>query len=372
MKKRDIQLPVLVFALLQSCGANANFFDDQLNLNGMFRTDYVSMTEGSQENPLELDREACYYGQPEHGTELFIEVHESEACPAGPVVYEAGPFYHSNLEPGVESFWVLSANVETYAFSGLPESAPLGELQGPPNLSTSLTGDPGLLKFHMIEKPQLPFNIQNGFEAHLIIDNEGPGEAPKFEWAVPFLGLGAQQGWGNGGPVGHINLPGAPATTAWTSQLNIANAGTSQAAMSYNVVANAEWGGKRRSIQVLIFHHNIETSTDFEAGTHRHWNWPAKNSVWFPGADIAFIDAEDIEVHCGPGVGSVPRISHLGETYRYWLDWDFLFRCLSDRGLFDDPMPDGQPIPLLGVHWAVELYGNASIWAIVSDMEMLL
>ena len=61
-----------------------------------------------------------------------------------------------------------------------------------------------------------------------------------------------------------------------------------------------------------------------------------------------------------------------GLGYEFLVDWEVLFRCLSDRGLFDDPMPEDEVVPLLGVHWVVELFGNASIWSVVSDMEMVL
>ena len=46
-----------------------------------------------------------------------------------------------------------------------------------------------------------------------------------------------------------------------------------------------------------------------------------------------------------------------------------LFECMSDNDLFDTPMPSSN-VPLLGVHWGDELFGDAAIWVIVEDMKM--
>lgn len=382
---------------------SADFFDDQGNRLGWFRTDYASSTEGTLHNPLEIDTVECYYGQEEFGTELLVEVHASEACPTGPGIYPGGPYYHANIPQDASSFWVLSANVEVFAFAEGDVAAPLGELQGPPNLSTSLDGPPGLVRFKMLPADRSINETRNaiwksagrprkrhpgllgknglaskgqvdsvdGYEAHLLIDNEGHGVEPRFADAIPFLGIGAQRGWGNAGDVGRMNHPGAPHSTYWVSRVNQITARRLHDAMSHNVVANAEWSGKSRMIQLLLHHHNVETSTEHIPGTHRHWNWPAKNSFWYPGADIVFIDAEDVATHCGDGVGHLPRILEIGQPYEFLVDWEFLFRCLSDHGLFDDPMPEHEVVPLTGIHWVVELFGNASIWAVVSGMEMV-
>jgi hypothetical protein len=402
MIKKSV-LPLLAAGVLDT-EVFADYFDDQGNRLGRFRTDYTSPTEGTLKNPLEIDTSECYYGQEEFGTERLIEVHSSEACPTGPGVYPGGSYFHSNVPDDGGSFWVLSVNVEVFAFAEDDYTgAPLGELQGPPNLSTSLTGPPGLTRFKMLPANKMENGARfakwesgglswkkrdsnrgrsfrtskgdggsiQGYEAHLVIDNEGPDGEPRFLNAIPFLGFGAQKDWGNEGYVGRMNHPNAPHSTYWVSRLERARAGRPQDAMSHNIVANARWGGKIRMIQLLLHHHNVESSTEWIPGTHRHWNWPAKNSFWYPGADIVFIDAEDVETHCGENAGYVPRIVKTGVSYEFLVDWEVLFRCLSDRGLFDDPMPDDEVVPLLGIHWVVELFGNATIWAVVSGMEMV-
>jgi len=135
------------------------------------------------------------------------------------------------------------------------------------------------------------------------------------------------------------------------------------------VFAIAEWDGKPRMLYVNLFHYMSEWSSQNSPGSHYHWNWTASNSFYYPGADIAFIDAEDIITHCGSGVGTVPRITSLGVKTYYSLDWEVLYRCVSDNGLFDTPMPTST-VPLLGVHWGGELFGDAAIWVVVEDMKM--
>jgi hypothetical protein len=248
----------------------------------------------------------------------------------------------------------------------------LGALQGAPNISTDLVGGPDLLDFFMEPRFEDGSVEPKAYVANLIIDNEGSDGRPKFPNAIPFIGIGAHKGWGNRRRVGRMNVTGAPRASAWISTLKSAFAGRPEDAYSHTVVAVAKWRGKQRMIQLLLYHHNLEASDAYRPGIHRHWNWPARNSFWYPGADIAFIDAEDIEIHCGPGAGTVPRMTEPGESYIYYLDWEFLFRCLSDQQLFDDPMPKHRAVSILGVHWVVELFGNASIWVTVSDMEMVL
>jgi len=207
------------------------------------------------------------------------------------------------------------------------------------------------------------------YQAHLLVDNEGTSGA-KFDGAIPFLSIGAQYGRGNASYVGKMNSFGVPRRTTWASKVNMATATGSDTNYHY-VVAIATWGGKTRMLFVNLFHYNTDWSSSSSLGLHRHWNWRASHSFYYPGADIAFIDAEDIVTHCGSGVGTVPRITSIGVTTYYSLDWEALYRCVSNGGLFDTAMPTSA-VPLLGVHWGNELFGDAAIWVIVEQMKMAL
>lgn len=353
----------------------ADYFDDQGNLLGKFRTDYNSQSEGSSSNPLSLGT-GCYYPQSEFGTDIFIPVHNSEACPTGPTVYPGGPYPFSGGPFNQTSYWVLAANVEL-TFSEYPGDAPLGSLQGAPNLSTSLTASPDLMSFYMTPVfNTYPYINADFYKANLIVDNEGASGA-KYPAALPFISFGGQENRGNNGAVGHINVLGKPDKTHWKSTINLSSGiGNPNAvppiivAKQHIVFATAEWSGKKRMVQIFLYHYGIENSSSSSAGTHLHWNWPALNSYHYPGADIAFVDAENLVTRCGSGVGTVPRMTSIGTKYVYTIDWGNVFRCMSDKGLFDEPMPY-TAVPILGVHWAVETFGDVSVWAIVEDVFML-
>lgn len=346
----------------------ADYFDDQGFILGRIRTDYNSQTEGSSSNPLDIGP-ICHYDSTD--PVKLIKVHADD-CPTAPTVYPGGPFPYATVPHSSSSFFVLSANVEFPSF-GTSVLGGGSQGQGAPNLSSSLTGSPDLLSFLRIPVFQYLGQVTPiKWKANLIIDNEGSG-GPKYDEAIPFVAIGAQNDRGNAGYVGWMNKSGAPKRTTWNSTVSMATATGTEDLNYHYVMAIAEWGERRRMLFVHLFHYNFETSNSTNLkGLHRHWNWPAKNSFYYPGADIAFIDAEDIVTHCGSGVGTVPRITSLGVKTSYSLNWEALFGCMSDNDFFDTPMPASDDVPLLGVHWGVELFGDAAIWTIVEDMKMAL
>ncbi len=91
-----------------------------------------------------------------------------------------------------------------------------------------------------------------------------------------------------------------------------------------------------------------------------------QESYFYPGAEFAFIDAEDVQSHCGI---SVPRLTSVGQEITYNLNLWWLFQCISNLNGWDSPMPSFPAI--LGVHWAVEMTGvNGKLWTSVHDMQL--
>jgi hypothetical protein len=136
----------------------------------------------------------------------------------------------------------------------------------------------------------------------------------------------------------------------------------------------SEWGGKQRMLFINLFHWNLDVSdSEGDVGNHLHWNWPIQQSFYYPGADIAYMDAEHIQQYCGI---YVPELIYIGDEYPYNLDLTALFQCASgnnteNKNLFDVAMPPGSH-PIKGVHWAVEGTGvNGWLWIAVHDMKML-
>ena len=365
-----IQIGVAFFALGFNALGIADNFDDPGNLYGKFRTDYEDEDEGTSSNDELQIGSTCYFEDAYPDDPILIMV-GSQACPDSPTVYYGTSFYFSNLSSSTQTpFWVISGNVEPSFSTTTLLDDDLDSIQGPPSLSTNLDGNPFLLQFYMLGIP--PVGSPDKFEANLILDNEGSSHE-KFVGAWPFLSIGAQKNHGNSGRVGAMNEQYALHKTTWISTLRMVNyeSGNEANNGAHYAIAVAKWGGKLRMIQIALYHYNLEYSNSQNAGVHHHWNWTAENSVWYPGADIVFADVEDLNTHCGSGVGTVPEILLTNHAYTYLLDWEVTFECMSSEGLFDMAMPTSTSVNILGVHWAIEAVGNTSMWVAVSDMGMV-
>ncbi len=121
------------------------------------------------------------------------------------------------------------------------------------------------------------------------------------------------------------------------------------------------------------FHGPINYSRGTGLGISRHWDWPVQDSFLYPGADIAFMDVDALAKHCPQAVlGDADMINEPGERREYRFDLTATYRCASDAGLFDVPMPEHEPVDLVGAHWGVEsTLGNHQIWASVENMRIL-
>jgi hypothetical protein len=138
--------------------------------------------------------------------------------------------------------------------------------------------------------------------------------------------------------------------------------------------STAEWGGKTRMLFVALNHESDLYGSELHwsnsiNGTHSHWNWQMQESFYYPGADIAYMDAEDVYALCG---FSMTRLVNVGDSVDYSVVLDDLYRCASDKGLFDTPMPYAL-VPITGVHWGNEGTGsNVALWTSVHNMRMRL
>ncbi len=116
----------------------------------------------------------------------------------------------------------------------------------------------------------------------------------------------------------------------------------------------------------------LEFSTP-TSGTHSHWNWQMQESFHHPGADVAFMDAEDVGALCNNPDMAMARLRNVGHNANYSIELDDLYRCASDNNLFDTPMPTIAPVPITGVHWVNEGTGlNVGLWTSVHNMRMRL
>ena len=90
---------------------------------------------------------------------------------------------------------------------------------------------------------------------------------------------------------------------------------------------------------------------------HAHWNWNIRESLFYPGADIVYLDAEDLSKE----EMVLPRLEQVGQKLTYSIDLQVLFTIASrsQHGVsFDIPFPNTPDLPVYGVHWAVEVCGE--------------
>ncbi|MEM9554039.1 MAG: hypothetical protein AAGC60_07255 [Acidobacteriota bacterium] len=342
-------------------------FDDPGFSQARIQTEYIN--EGTWANPLTVD--PCVY--PPAST-----INNPGPCSGADSVYGSGfqalGWAQNRSLSSAGQYWVLGMNVEFDAFENCNP--------GPPNMSAP-RAEPGfgLMGFKAIKSTSVGEQFWRG---HLVLNNtidQNPCSAQSGAYIIPFLSLGAQQSRGNSRAVGALNATnGAPYKTRFTYKLWDYYPGAP--AFSY-VYAIASWGGESRLLFVRLFHEGPggELPNGEFGGL---WNWPARESFYAPGADLAYFDAERTAAYCGhPIRRSVPSdksTNHAVNNFNYEIDWQTLFRCASNRGLFSDPMPQTwqqQNIPLHGVHWANEVAGNAgtgqggALWTSVHGMLML-
>ena len=210
------------------------------------------------------------------------------------------------------------------------------------------------------------------YRAHLVMN--GTFANPAYG-GIPYLSLGAEHYRGNGSQVGSMAIqPGYSfcfrcrvkfKAKLWDFLLPDP-VGSQPATLAFYLFARSYWDGKPRGLFITLAHWGIGWSGSTSL-TNSQWNWPIQDSFYSPGADIAYMDAEDIQPLCGI---SVPRLVSMGQQISYQLDLRPLFNCASNNGGFDSPIPPGRPIE--GVHWAVEMTGEDGwLWVSVHDMEVV-
>ncbi len=346
-------------------GFAANFQSPQ------FRSDYDDIYAGTPLSPLTYDE--CMY-------EVSII-----RCPQQYMQDEGSidrlPSLRSPASKASENAFVISANNEVLAplnyliddnsidrkIDAPPYDAHHNCNPGPPNESFFVREDDlGGAGVYALRDGGIELFLNSSFIANQGDENLtdcGP-------YSVPFLAFGSQQDRGQEHPVAilaHPNHPDyllSPNTLSFSAILKefeenprIFDHRTGQlhstASSHVRIFFTAQWGGENRMLFV-----NLKTS--FKNGGSDHlakvdWNWPIRESFYYPGGDLAFFEIDQIQETCG--FGDFDKISMNRET-EYKLNLSLLFQCASDLGLFNSPMPDDQHIPVTGIHWALESHST--------------
>lgn len=296
---------------------------------------------------------------------------------AGCVSYPGSPAFALNTP--AERYWVLVANSDP-SFDQCND--------GPPGLSHRVRdpmADPAPALYKVAMEP-LPDGARR---AHLIInasdhpfhcDRPGYRQGPHF--VIPFLSLGAHRDHGQDGPVALINLstwPQAPnQQVQWTSRTwsyqpfgcdaRKGEAICDAAGVHAGFYAIARWDGIAR----LLFIDTVgQDALDYTAidPPHTRWNWPLRDSLFYPGAEVAVLTSGHLRNLCGM---SVPPLPLQGLTARaYSVDLASLYSCAERLRLFSSPMPYAQDIPVEGFHWYLESVGTrGALWISVERPEV--
>jgi len=315
------------------------------------RTAYDAVDEGMTGNPITLSYPfagtgGCYFSNAING-----------GCVGGDTVYgTASNYWSQNLNPGDPNFWILELNNEP-AFDN-------GCNSGPPDLSLSRSLPlQGLMGFRMDDADGEGFN-----RAHLAMDLSYQTTEVPCGITIPFLSIGAHETRGNGKPLAWIAPPGhgnpLPELVSFTAKVEAytpAQCAACAPVFVFQMWAIAEWGGVPRMLFLELFHEGLDSCSDTaptgDCAGALDWNWPIEESYLFPGADLAFLDAEDVDRLCG---FPVERLTTVGQEVAYDLNLGELFDCASNLGLFLDPMPP-EPVPVRGLFWGDEGQGESGL-----------
>jgi len=282
-------------------------------------------------------------------------------CQTGPLAYGdmSNAFGQRGGWRDGPPFWIVDINNEP-AFDACNP--------GPPHLSLPLRrpGE-GLAGFRMQRAGP-------AWAAHLALSLgfENPCGAS----AIPFLSVGAREETGNGMPVAFANQAVGTAPHRLQFTINIeafespATPDGGDGAAFVSVLAVAQWRDIPRMLYINLLHFNRDIAPPGSLG--RVWNWPVAEHYFYPGADIAYFDAEHVDALCGISIPELAPVA--GTSIRYSLKLHRLFRCASRLGLFRDRMPNrhnAPNLPIQSVHWAIEAQGSeGQVWISVHDPHM--
>lgn len=310
-----------------------------------------------------------------HG-QLKPEMQMEEACGGdkkrvgdtwvGCTTYKQSPYFEIN-KPKSEYF-VTIANSEP-AFDQCND--------GPPGLSQRITDPTGIhANLYKVGVEDISSSVKR---AHLVINmSEHHFYCPRKnakQLLIPFLSVGAHNGFGQNGPVAYMNRNAKTnKKIKWTSKIQqyqpftcTAEFKDCVAGVHSGIYAISKWDGKNHLVFIdFIGEGAMETLYD---GTHNpnpgqsdpkrvFWNWPIAESFYYPGAELAYLTTTSLERMCGIKLDRV-RPATNKDARDYELDITRIFACVSDQKIFTTPMPSNQDVALEGFHWYMETIGSA-------------
>ena len=281
----------------------------------------------------------------------------------GCLTYPGSPYF--SLNSPQSQYWVIVANSEP-AYDQCND--------GPPGLSHTIR-DPLVDPAPALYKVAMEKLESGARRAHLIVNASNhpfrcdrPGYKQGPHSVFPFLSLGAHRGHGQEGPVAVMNR-GLPQRVQWTSRTwGYAPFGCDAAkgrelcfaqGVHAGFYAMSSWNGVKRLLFVDLV---SEGDLDYGRGPpgKTHWNWPIAESLYYPGAELAYLTSDLLATHCSI---DVPRLPLDGLWADYSVDVTALFACAGELALFSSPLPADGNVALDGFHWYLESVGTqGALW----------
>jgi hypothetical protein len=391
---RFVLLVVCAFLSLRAFDSLAAGFADQGFVRGAVRTEYAD-GKGTSLSPLQLSytsptKEGCvweaadpnnFWGCPGRApfpgsipTPWLGLAQNRDACGdvTSPrsgdtwiacVAYQQSKQFAINWQLG-QDYWVVIANSDP-AFDQCN--------LGPPDLSWPVVNP-------RVDATPSYYKVsseQNGprKRARLIINaNEFSHRCrndPQRDWfyTIPFLSVGAQQGRGQNEPILTMQkrTPGDGQSDRVFFDVGVLSyeafgcrAGSSSICKAGGVHAGiwmtSSWRGKARAVFVEFL---SEDALEYLGPPiSRRWAWPIADSMFFPGIDIAYMNAQTLQSQCGITFPRMRASPPSDQLTRYEISPSAAFTCASNLGLFDVAMPT-DVVTLTGFHWYIESVGTS-------------
>ena len=343
--------------------AHAQFHDNGMLTNPIVKTDYINHLSGTSSAPLTI------------GLCLF----PSSGCVSGRTVFAQSNYWRQNWPcandtcvPQIpyDKYWSVLLNNETWY-----DSHNLGPFDQ--SIARSWPGS-GLMGFSTLFGND-NFPGDNKWRAHLVT-NFINFQIP-MAGGIPFEGFGEYHSRGNGShPLGYLNPSSAsfPSVLSWGERLwgppnyPVVNpaAPSQPPTLATYLYVEAAWGSYAKGVFITLWHWNIENSVPPGAPALNKHNTRVVESALYPGAQIGYIDAEDMSFYCGFVVQSLNANTRVDINYSISLT--SLFSCASQRHLFDpEPLPTTANIKVTKILWANEVTGlNGSLWVDIHSQKV--
>lgn len=395
-----LALAMLVVATV----ANAGFWDPHM-ANGAIRTEFPSgYGIGSNyvslwyTDPTLSGAEGCLFnaaeaftkcegrrpqGTPFIGNQWPTLIQAREACGGntsavgdswlGCLSYSTNTYF--SLNSPSSNYWVIHANTDP-SFDQCRDGSPGQSYNIVDPIANPTT--PNLYKVAM------EYNVSGRYTMNLVVSPSEHYNNGKFycsglgayQYQINYLSGGAHNSKGNGGPIGYVHPSGGTGSdhlnfkgqirgyqAAFCQTSGICNVPGAQA----GILMRATWDGIPHLLYLLL---HAEGSLLNQDKQKSKWNWPLSDSMYYPGGEIAVLDASSASSTCGFPISTLPTGSP-GTQNTYSLDMSALFNCASTWSLFSTPMPSSNTA-IESVDWFIEFSSTGGmLWMGIEDPEIV-